>query len=103
MLLGKILEENILYVEQGYANEKLYSDALIATDINWINPDKVKEKFTCTAKFRYRQKDSKVTVTILEDDKVKFDFQNRNVRLHQDKLLYFMMVKYVLVEGRLIK
>ncbi|MCM3738651.1 tRNA 2-thiouridine(34) synthase MnmA [Oceanobacillus luteolus] len=75
-VVGKNLKENVLYVEQSYANDKLYSDALTATDVNWINPEVVKEKFTCTAKFRYRQKDSKVTVTVLEDNKVRVDFDN---------------------------
>ena len=71
-VIGKNLKENVLYVEQGYSNDKLYSDALIASGVNWINP--VKEHFTCTAKFRYRQKDSKVTVTKLSDDKLRVDF-----------------------------
>ncbi|KPH77080.1 MULTISPECIES: tRNA 2-thiouridine(34) synthase MnmA [Bacillaceae] len=73
-VVGKNLKENVLYVEQGYSNDKLYSEALIATNLNWINPDDIEKSFTCTAKFRYRQKDSGVTVTLLEDGKVKVDF-----------------------------
>ncbi len=73
-VVGKNLKENILYVEQGYSNDKLYSDALIATDINWINPDDMKDAFICTAKFRYRQKDSEVAVTLLDDDTLYVDF-----------------------------
>ncbi len=42
-VVGKNLKENVLYVEQSYANDKLYSDALTATDVNWINPEVVKE------------------------------------------------------------
>ncbi|AXI09557.1 tRNA 2-thiouridine(34) synthase MnmA [Oceanobacillus sp. 143] len=74
-VVGKNLEENILYVEQGYSNDYLYSDALIATDINWINEAAIKESFTCTAKFRYRQKDSNVKVTLLDGGKVRVDFE----------------------------
>ena len=33
-------------------------------------------KFTCTAKFRYRQPDTEVDVEILEDDKVKVVYKN---------------------------
>ncbi|MFD1850186.1 tRNA 2-thiouridine(34) synthase MnmA [Oceanobacillus bengalensis] len=73
-VIGKNLKENVLYVEQGYSNDKLYSDGLIATDINWINPESVEDTFTCTAKFRYRQKDSAVTVTKIADGKLKVDF-----------------------------
>src|SRR5690625_7586819 len=61
-VVGKNVEDNILYVEQGFAHEGLYSDGIIATDINWINRDLIEDQFSCTAKFRYRQKDSSVTV-----------------------------------------
>ena len=71
-VVGKNLEKNILYIEQGDHNPALYSDALIATDVNWIN--RVEKQFTCTAKFRYRQKDSGVTVTLLENGHVRVDF-----------------------------
>ncbi|RLL47998.1 tRNA 2-thiouridine(34) synthase MnmA [Oceanobacillus piezotolerans] len=73
-VIGKNLKDNVLYVEQGYHNDKLYSDALIATDLNWINPEKIQDTFTCTAKFRYRQKDSKVTVTKQSDGSLFVDF-----------------------------
>ena len=35
-VVGKNLSENILYVEQGGTNEYLYSDQLIASDVNWL-------------------------------------------------------------------
>lgn len=73
-VIGKNLQDNILYVAQGYNNDKLYSDRLLATDVNWINPDTVPESFTCTAKFRYRQADSPVTVTVLENGNVDVVF-----------------------------
>lgn len=72
-VVGKDLKENILFVEQGDSNEYLYSDALIATNLNWIN--EVSSSFTCTAKFRYRQKDSQVHVTVLENNQVRVDFK----------------------------
>ncbi|WP_414648384.1 tRNA 2-thiouridine(34) synthase MnmA [Cerasibacillus sp.] len=76
-VVGKNLEENILYVEQGFHHEALYSDSLIATDVNWINPNKIKNHFTCTAKFRYRQKDSPVTVEVKEDNRVHVRFHEQ--------------------------
>ncbi|GEN31008.1 tRNA-specific 2-thiouridylase [Cerasibacillus quisquiliarum] len=74
-VVGKNLEENVLYVEQGFHHEALYSDALIATDVNWINPNKIKDHFTCTAKFRYRQKDTPVTVEIRDNNRVYVKFE----------------------------
>ncbi|WP_407269545.1 tRNA 2-thiouridine(34) synthase MnmA [Radiobacillus sp. PE A8.2] len=73
-VVGKNLEDNVLYVEQGYHNDYLFSDELIATDLNWINGKPEKEEFTCTAKFRYRQNDSKVTINLLADGKVRVTF-----------------------------
>lgn len=73
-VVGKNLEKNILYVEQGEDNPYLFSDGLIANDINWIN--EVEDSFTCTAKFRYRQKDSPVTVTKLENRNIHVSFQH---------------------------
>ncbi|WP_010098964.1 tRNA 2-thiouridine(34) synthase MnmA [Ornithinibacillus scapharcae] len=76
-VVGKNLKENILYVEQGYSNETLYSEELIATDLNWINPQDITESFTCTAKFRYRQDDSGVTVKLQDDGTVRVIFDER--------------------------
>lgn len=73
-VVGKNSQGNTLYVEQGYSNDKLYSDRLLATNVNWINPNLVQETFTRTAKFRYRQADSPVTVTILENGRVDVVF-----------------------------
>src|SRR5690625_1107560 len=74
-VVGKNVEDNILYVEQGDSNPYLYSDALIATDVNWLN--EVNQTFTCTAKFRYRQKDSPVNVTLIENGKVRVYFHHK--------------------------
>lgn len=71
-VVGKNVQENILYVEQSETNSYLYSSSLLATNVNWVN--EVEKSFTCTAKFRYRQKDSKVHVTLLDDGNVQVDF-----------------------------
>jgi len=70
---GKNLDENVLYVCQGSDHEALYSDSLEAVHVNWIeSPEET--TFTCTAKFRYRQPDKKVTVTLLDDNRCRVDF-----------------------------
>jgi len=71
-VVGKNVADNILYVEQSDNNDYLYSDGLTATQVNWIS--EVEESFTCTAKFRYRQKDSKVHVSILSGGNVSVEF-----------------------------
>jgi tRNA-uridine 2-sulfurtransferase len=72
--IGKDLKRNVLYVGQGFHNEKLYSDSLIAVDVNWVSDREKPVEFQCTAKFRYRQEDHKVTVRLLEDKKVEVIF-----------------------------
>mgnify|MGYP001625518902 FL=1 len=72
-VIKKDLENNILYVSQG-EDDLLYSDYLLASGMNWI-PELPNEKtFNCLAKFRYRQPDQKVTVTILDDKNIRVDF-----------------------------
>ncbi|MNX57212.1 tRNA-specific 2-thiouridylase MnmA [compost metagenome] len=72
----KDLEQNILYVVQGDKHPSLYSTGLIASGMNWIagNENMPKDSFHCTAKFRYRQPDQGVTLTLREDGNVYVAF-----------------------------
>jgi len=70
----KDLANNVLYVVQGDKHPSLYSVGLIAEQVNWISPDKPREPFRCTAKFRYRQADQAVTVTPLKSGVFQVDF-----------------------------
>ncbi len=72
-VVGKDLNKNILYVALGDENEYLYSDACKVTDINII-ADKLPDK--CTAKFRYRQKDTEVTLE-KHDDYIIVKYPNK--------------------------
>ncbi|GAB4073346.1 tRNA 2-thiouridine(34) synthase MnmA [Barrientosiimonas marina] len=73
-VVGKNLDDNILYVGQGFYNDNLYSDSLVASEVNWIR--EMPDQFTCTAKFRYRQPDCGVTVTKKEDGNVHVAFHD---------------------------
>jgi tRNA-specific 2-thiouridylase len=72
--VGKDLEKNILYVEQGFHNELLYSDSIIATNVSWISEQTVSE-LSCTAKFRYRQEDNEVVVNMINSSTAKVTFK----------------------------
>lgn len=74
-VIGKDLKRNVLYVGQGFDNEKLYSDSIIADKVSWVSKAPG-ETFECTAKFRYRQPDNKVTVTLLENGQAKVTFHS---------------------------
>ncbi|WP_433743348.1 tRNA 2-thiouridine(34) synthase MnmA [Falsibacillus pallidus] len=73
-VIGKDLDRNVLYVGQGFDNDALYSESIIAANVSWVSNGAKPMEFACTAKFRYRQPDQKVTVQILEDTTVKVIF-----------------------------
>ncbi|KKI88510.1 thiouridylase [Bacillus sp. SA1-12] len=72
--IGKDLKKNVLYVDQGFHNELLYSDSIIATNVNWVS-EKPSTELNCTAKFRYRQADNEVTVNMLDETTAKVTFK----------------------------
>ncbi|MFJ8255968.1 tRNA 2-thiouridine(34) synthase MnmA [Peribacillus asahii] len=71
---GKDLKRNILYVCQGFDNDLLYSTSLTAVKMSWVADQAPAKEFTCTAKFRYRQTDSPVSVKVLETGDVEVVF-----------------------------
>jgi tRNA-specific 2-thiouridylase len=89
-VVGKNLEKNILYVEQGFDNPNLYSDYLTAIKVSWISEREMPSTFSCTAKFRYRQPDRKVTVTMTSDNtsEIHFDEPQRAVTPGQAVVFY---------------
>ena len=66
-VVGKELETNTLLVGQGFHHEHLYATSLEASDVHFTVNTPMPKEFKCTAKFRYRQQDTGVTV-ILNDD-----------------------------------
>lgn len=86
----KDLERNILYVVQGEEHASLYSTGLTASGVNWISPAKPEGTFRCTAKFRYRQPDQGVSVTLLPDGtaEIVFDKPQKAITPGQAVVLY---------------
>ena len=70
-VIGKNLSTSTLYVGQGFHHPNLYSDSLTATDIQFTNDLRKEKTFECTAKFRYRQQDTKVIVVLDETDSTR--------------------------------
>jgi tRNA-specific 2-thiouridylase len=71
---GKDLEKNELYVVQGFDNEKLYSDSLNAANVGFTMDHGMPDTFRCTAKFRYRQADTGVTVQMIGNGQANVTF-----------------------------
>ena len=87
-VIGKDLKRNLLIVQQG-EHEELYSVSLDADSVNWISGTPPADTFDCTAKFRYRQPDQKVHVTISGSGAhVTFDQSQRAVTPGQWVVFY---------------
>jgi tRNA-specific 2-thiouridylase len=89
-VVGKDLSTNTLYVGQGFHNEALYADKLDASEIHFTTNETKERIFHCTAKFRYRQADTGVTVELLDDNKaiVTFDEPVRAITPGQAVVFY---------------
>lgn len=88
----KDLANNILYVAHG-EEEKLYSNGLLMKNCNFIPCAPEQKVFECTAKFRYRQSEQKVTVNLQTADadfpiKVAFDTPQRAITAGQYCVFY---------------
>ncbi|MPN02617.1 tRNA-specific 2-thiouridylase MnmA [bioreactor metagenome] len=62
-VIGKDLKRNLLIVQQG-EHDELFSLSLDTEKVNWIAGTAPAQTFSCTAKFRYRQPDQAVQVSI---------------------------------------
>jgi len=74
-VVGKDLERNILVVAQGNQNEYLFSSALKATQLAWINHHHPLLPLQCTAKIRYRQADQHCTVETITNNSIMVTFR----------------------------
>lgn len=87
-VVDKDMKNNRLIVRQGEGRE-LYSTALDASHANFISGPPKSERFRCMAKFRYRQDDTPVTVTMEENSMhIEFDELQRAVTPGQWAVLY---------------
>ncbi|XMB72390.1 tRNA 2-thiouridine(34) synthase MnmA [Mycoplasmatota bacterium WC30] len=70
-VIGKDLEKNILKVGQGLNHPDLFADKAIIEGVNWIPTKRFVGDYECTAKFRYRQADTPVTIKWISDSKLE--------------------------------
>jgi tRNA-specific 2-thiouridylase len=90
-VVGKNIERNVVIVERGEFHEALYSDTLIATDLEFtMGAINRSLPFKCTAKIRYRQTDQACTITNIENGKifVSFDEPQRAITPRQSVVFY---------------
>ena len=88
-VVKKDLKNNVLYVSHG-DETPLYSVSCEVSGMNWIPAAPAEKTFECHAKFRYRQPDQKVRVTVKDDGGLHIDFaeKQRAVTEGQFAVLY---------------
>lgn len=87
-VVDKNFNHNEVVLAQGQDHPALYSDGLVATEINWLI-DQPQKEFRAKAKIRYRQPEQDCTVTILgETLKVVFDNPQRAMTPRQSVVFY---------------
>lgn len=90
-VVGKDIARNVVIVERGENHPAMFSDSLVATDLEFTNGEWNRPlPFKCTAKVRYRQKDQACTVTKIENGKifVEFDEPQRAITPRQSVVFY---------------
>lgn len=89
-VVGKDMEKNVVYVEQGANHPALFCDFLKADDLSWVCGQSPSMPYRCTAKIRYRQPDQACLVEPGEKGKVRvrFDVPQRAITLGQSVVFY---------------
>jgi tRNA-specific 2-thiouridylase len=87
-VIGKNVEKNELYVTDPKHEDLLYSDACRVTGINWLADRSLPLK--CHAKFRYRQPDQDVSISLNEDGSLLVSYPQtvRSVTPGQEAVIY---------------
>ncbi len=76
-VLAKDMERNELIVEQGKDHPLLYSQNALGSGATWIAGEAPAAEFDCTCKYRYRQPDQAVHVSVMEGGRVHVTAKER--------------------------
>ncbi len=88
-IVYKDIKNNYLYVAEGNDHPALYSVGLSAVNLSWVSHEPPAKEFSCTAKFRYRQPDQKVTVKVFPNTcQVEFEKPQRAITPGQAVVFY---------------
>ncbi len=80
-------KENAIYVGE---NQELFRSSFVASDVNWLSIDKLKNKMDCEIKIRYQHIPQDGEIHPLADDKVrvKFNRPERAITPGQSAVFY---------------
>jgi tRNA-uridine 2-sulfurtransferase len=90
-VVGKNVEENIVFIEQGSTHPALYADQLVASSASWVSGiPPFPLPFQLEAKIRYRQPNQPCTIEKIDGDKlyVSFPIPQRAITIQQSIVFY---------------
>ena len=89
-VVGKEVEHNVLYVDQGIDSPWLMSSSLTTEAAHWVAGAPPADRFACTAQTRYRQPDQACEVRVRDNGtlQVRFQAPQRAVTPGQSLVLY---------------
>ena len=90
-VVGKDIDRNVVFVEQGANHPALFSSNLKAFELSWVSPKGApKLPFNCTSKIRYRQADHPCKVESIDEESLSVTFEQpeRAVTPHQSIVFY---------------
>jgi tRNA-uridine 2-sulfurtransferase len=89
-VVGKDILKNEVYVERGADHPALFSDSLTASGFTWVAEAPPSYPYRCTAKIRYRQKDTPCTLLSPQNgiSTVLFDTPQRAITPGQSVVFY---------------
>ncbi|KAF3363414.1 tRNA-specific 2-thiouridylase MnmA [Chlamydiales bacterium STE3] len=89
-VVGKDIQRNVVFVEQGALHPALFADELIAKDLTFIGNSPSHFPYACSTKIRYRQKDQPAIIESIKDGKalIKFLVPQRAITPGQSVVFY---------------
>ena len=89
-VLAKDMAHNELIVTQGADHPLLYSKNAVGTDATWISGEAPAGEFDCTCKYRYRQPDQAVHVSVRENGQVLVTARERQRAVTPGQSMVFL-------------
>ncbi|WP_301099241.1 tRNA 2-thiouridine(34) synthase MnmA [Otariodibacter sp.] len=78
-VVEKDLINNVLIVAQGHDNSALLSKGLIASQLDWVDRQPIRENLRCTVKTRYRQVDIPCEIHPIDDKTIEVIFDEPQI------------------------
>lgn len=98
-VVEKDLINNVLVVAQGHDNSALLSTGLIASQLNWVDLQPIRENLRCTVKTRYRQEDIPCEIQPIDDNIIRVMFDEPQIAVTPGQSAVFYLGEICLGGG----